>query len=157
MSLSESIFKVAQAAADRKRQAEADAKQLANKEQRKRLWEAFNAACEYVPRGPAEAAARTWASLLIAACGQLKAAGEVGRLEAVRYKGSDRLRMAAMEAAYRVCQFTCADEHAEVRTALRTLIEAGADLDSPFRLYLECVRDNRCWWMTASTPGGDAK
>jgi hypothetical protein len=153
MALSEILANAAKAEFDRKRQIEADAKALADKAQRKKLWEAFNGACEFVPNGPADHAARTWAGLFMAACDQLKAAGEVGRLETMRYKGADPLRMAGMEAAFRVCRLACAGDHAEVKNSVRTLIESPAGLDSPFRLFLECVRDNRQWWTTAESLG----
>ena len=151
MSLSQSLFNAAKTEADRKRRLEDDARALDQKVQRKKLWEAFNPVCEYVPRGPADSAARTWAALFITACDQLRLAGEVGRLEAMRYRGSDPVRMAGTEAAFHVCNLACVGDIAEVRIALQTLIESAVDLDSPFRLFLESVRDNRRWWATVDT------
>jgi hypothetical protein len=156
MSLSEIFGNAARAEADRKRRLEADARALDDKAQRKRLWDTFNAACDFVPRGPADVAARTWAGLLMAACDQLKTCGEVGRLEANRYTGVNPVHKAGMEAAYQVCRLACAGEHAEVRAAFQTLIESGVDLDSPFRLYLESVRDNRRLWSPGGSTGGMA-
>jgi hypothetical protein len=108
MALSEILANVAKAKFDRNRQIEADAKALADKAARKNLWDAFNKVCDFVPHGPADQAARTWAAL-------------------------------------HVCRLACAGDHAGVKNAVQTLLESAASLDSPFRLFLECVRDNRRW------------
>ena len=146
MALSQMLSNIARAEAESKRRLEADARAIDDKAQRKLLWETFNAACEFVPRGPADAAARTWAGLVMAACSQLKTVGEAERLEKMRYAGSNPVHLAGMESAYQVCRHACAGNLAEVQIALQTLLEAGAKLDSPFRLFLESVRDNRRWW-----------
>lgn len=151
MALSEILSRAAKAEAERRHRLDADAQLLADKALKKKVWEAFNAVCEFVPRGPADPAARTWAAMFMTACEQLKAAGEVGRLEAMRYSGLDRLRMAGMEAAFQVCKFACAGDQDKVRMEMQTLIESAVDLDSPFRLFLECVRDNRRWWNTTDS------
>ena len=147
------LSNIARAEADRKRQLEADARAIDDKAQRKLLWEAFNAACEFVPRGPVDVASRTWAGLVMAACSQLKTVGEAERLEKMRYAGSNPVHRAGMESAYQVCRQACAGDLAEVRIALQTLIETGAELDSSFRLFLESVRDNRRWWSTTDSNG----
>jgi hypothetical protein len=134
------------AEAERRHKLETEERLQSEKVQRKKVWDSFHAVCEFVPHGPPELAARTWADLLVTACVQLKILGETGRLEAMRCTGSDPLRATGMEAAYNACRHACAGDNAKVRESLRILIESGADLDNPFRLYLECVRDNRRWW-----------
>jgi hypothetical protein len=148
MGLSEAFSKVAMAEAERRRQLYAAEQSQAEKVQRKKVWDSFHAVCEFVPRGPAEVAAKRWADLLIAACAQLKILGEPERLVAMRYTGSDRLRATGMEAAFTVCRLAYAGDTAKVRESLRILIESAPDLDSPFRLFLECIRDNRRLWAS---------
>ena len=147
MRLSEILTSAAKAEAERRRRLDAEAELLAHKGQLKKVWEGFHAASEFVPRGHPELAARKWTDLLMTACTELAAAGEAERLNEMRYTGTDRVRMAGMEAAYNVCRLACAGQLEEVRASMKILIEAGSSLDSPFRLYLECVRDNRKLWM----------
>jgi hypothetical protein len=149
MPLSEMLNKAAMAEIQRKLKLEAEEQAAIEKAQRKKLWGTFNAACEFLPRGPAESAARTWAALLIPACQQLKTLNELGRLQAMRYKGPDPVVQAGTDAAFEVCRLACINEFAAVRTALERLIESAPKLQDAFRTYLESIRDNRQWWATA--------
>jgi hypothetical protein len=106
-----------------------------------------------VPHGPPEIAACKWAPLFIAGVDQLKAAGEGGRLQAMRYKGTDGVRLAGTEMAFQACELACAHNRGDLISLLHILIAEHAHLDSAFRLYLESVRDNRCWWGSE----GDSK
>ena len=150
MPLSEMLSRAAMAEAERKFRLQAEAQAENQKAQQKRLWAAFNEVCDFVPRGDSESAAWRWAALFMSAGEQLKAAGDFNRLEAMRYTGSDRLFMAGMEAAYEVCRLACVGRLADVKSALHTLIDSNGALESPFRLFLECVRDNRRWWSTTA-------
>ena len=149
MPLSEMLNKAAMAEIQRKLKLQAEEEAAIDKAQRKKLWDAFNAACEFLPRGPAESAARTWAALLISACQQLKVLSELSRLQAMRYKGPDPIIQAGTDAAFETCRLACINEFAAVRTALQTLIESAPKQQDVFRTYLESIRDNRQWWATA--------
>jgi len=146
LGLSEILAKAAREKLARERGNHPQEKNLSTQVERNKLWDALNAVCQFVPHGPREIAACKWAPLFIAACDQLKAAGEVGRLQAMRYHGPDLVRLAGTEAAYQVCELACEHKRADVIASLQNFIGSPANLDSEFRLYLESVRDNRCWW-----------
>jgi hypothetical protein len=146
MGLSEILSKAARERAEQQRQLNAGGQWRSTVFGRDKLWDALNAVCEFVPLGSPEFAARKWANLFIAACDQLKAAGEVRRLQAMQYQGPDAVCQAGTEAAYRACEFACAHKRIELSTSLRDLIVNTPKLDNAFRMYLESLRDNRCWW-----------
>ncbi len=153
MGLSDILSKAARERAEQQHRLSAASQPRAGMTGRNRLWDALNAVCEFVPQGSPETAAFKWASLFLAACDQLTAAGEVGRLQAMRYQGPDSARLAGTEAAYRVCELACARKRADVIASLQSFIAGQANLHNEFRLYLESVRDNRCWWA----PAGEVK
>jgi hypothetical protein len=150
MRLSEILSKAAKEQAERQRQTETGHPAASHRAGRNKVWDAFHAACEFVPSDPVGVAAWKWANLIIEACAQLKAAGEANRLEAMRYDGTDPRQMAGNAAAYRVCQIACTGKLPEVIEALRGFMETQSSRDSSFRLYLESVRDNRRLWATGS-------
>jgi hypothetical protein len=154
MGLSEILSKAAREKAEQHRRLTGQSQLGPPTVGRNKLWDALNAVCDFAPQGPPEIAACKWASLFVTACDQLMAAGEVGRLQAMRYMGPDALRLEGTETAFRVCELACAHKRADVITALRELIAGhSTNLENAFRLYLESVRDNRRWWA----PAGDAK
>jgi hypothetical protein len=87
MGLSETLSKAARERAEQQRQLNAGGQWRSTAFGRDKLWDALNAVCEFVPLGSPELASRKWANLFIAACDQLQAAGEVRRLQAMRYQG----------------------------------------------------------------------
>jgi hypothetical protein len=153
MGLSEILSKAARDRAEQQRRLSGVGQLNSTTVGRNKLWDALNAVCEFIPHGPPEIAACKWAPLFIAACDQLRAAGELGRLQVMRYRGPDPVRLAGTEAAFWVCQIACAHKRADVISSLQNLIANQSNLDNAFRMYLESVRDNRCWWA----PAGDAK
>jgi hypothetical protein len=153
MGLSEILSKAARERAEQQRRQNADGQLHTTAIGRNKLWDAVNSVCEFVPHGPPDIAGCKWAAQFITACDQLQAAGEIGRLQAMRYKGTDAVRLAGTELAFQACELARAHNRGDLISLLRDFIAEHAHLDSAFRLYLESVRDNRCWWG----PAGDAK